>query len=51
MLNPTLAAMAFTVTRLSWVTSPSTSWMMSSVMQYGVPDCALEIAAEPFRWA
>ena len=39
-LSPTLAAMAFTVTRRSWVMSPSTSWTMSSVMRCGVPDRA-----------
>ena len=40
MLNPASVATAFTVTRQSWVTGPSTSWTMSSVMRCGVPDRA-----------
>ena len=41
MLNLNLAATAFIVTQQSWVTSPSASWTLSSVMRCGVPDHAL----------
>ena len=37
---PTSVAMASTVTRRSWVMSPSISWMMSLVIWCGVPDHA-----------
>lgn len=38
-----VAAMAFAVTRKSWLMRASTSWPMSSVMRYGAPDRASSV--------